>query len=102
MAVDQFAPDAAHHVRQVEPAGLAGDLGVEDDLEEQVAQFLRQCALVVRVERVQHFAGFLQQVLAQGAVGLFAVPRAAVWGAQAGDYFHETFHRGLRLQRREV
>ena len=40
MAVHQLVVHGARHVRQVEPAFLVGQPGVEDDLEEQVAQLL--------------------------------------------------------------
>ncbi len=40
VAVDELVVDAARHVGQVEVPGLVGEPGVEDDLEEQVAQLL--------------------------------------------------------------
>ena len=73
------------HVGQREPALLAGDLGVEDDLEQQVPELSSSAtssgASARRrgqpVEHVEDLVGLLQQVAAGEAVGLGPVPGAA-------------------------
>ena len=52
------------------------DLGVEDDLEQDVAQFLPQGTLITALQRLQRLVGLLQQVRCERLVGLLGVPRA--------------------------
>ena len=77
-----FARDRGLDVGQVEDALLGAELGVQDDLEEQVAELLGEGRRRARLERVVDLVGLLEQVLAQRLVGLLAVPRAAVGLAQ--------------------
>lgn len=81
--VDQFVGDGTGNVVEVETVGFAGELGVEDDLQQQVAEFLAQGGMVAGLDGVQDFVGFLDQIVAQRPVGLFAVPRATVGAAEA-------------------
>ena len=106
--------DAPGHVGQGELALLGGQGGVEDDLEQQVAQLLLQVVeavpavgLVQRPDGLQHLVGLLQQVAGEGRVGLLPVPRAALpQGAdQLGEAGHLARHRRGQhrdVQRREV
>jgi hypothetical protein len=55
---------------------LLGDPGVEDHLEQQVAQLLAQVRAVLGVDRLERLVGLLEQVLRQRPVGLLAVPGA--------------------------
>ena len=96
MAVMQLVVDASGDIGQGEGAVFASELGVDEDLEQQVAEFFfevdigRQQFVVRRglnsVDGLQDFVGFLQQVRPQRAVGLFTIPRAVL--AQA---MHEHF-----------
>ena len=74
MAPDDLATDGGHHVVDVEPAGLGRQLALEDDLEQQVSQFLE---------------GLLDEVGLEGVEGLLAVPGATVGGAQPAHDFHQ-------------
>ena len=58
-------------------------LGVQHDLQEQVAELLGQRRRGAGLERVVDLVGLLEQMLAQGQVGLLAIPWAAVWRSQA-------------------
>jgi len=84
MATNHFVVDFADDVGDGEAAGFGGDLGVEENLEEEVAEFLGEFGVVARVEGVENFVGFLDEVGAEGGVGLFAIPGAAAGGAKAG------------------
>ena len=76
--------DRGLDVGQVEDAGLRGELGVQDDLEPQVAELAGQLGRRAGLQRVVDLVGLLEQVLAERGVGLLAVPRAAVGLAQPG------------------
>ena len=75
VAADQLVVDAPGHVGQGERALLGGEGGVEDDLEEQVAQLLLQVVEagarlgVEVVEGLEHLVGLLQQVAARACGG---------------------------------
>ena len=91
VAPHQFAADAAADLGQVEASGLAGDLGVQHHLQQQVAQVLGQVGVVAMANGIGHLVGLLQHVGHQGGVGLLQVPGAAAIGIpQAG-------HHGLQL-----
>ena len=84
VAADDLGRDRGLDVGQVEDAGLGRQLGVEDDLEQQVAELPGELRRGARLERVVDLVGLLEQVLAQRGVGLLAIPRAAVGLAQPG------------------
>jgi hypothetical protein len=50
---------------------------VENDLEQNVAEFLAQIGIIGFGNGVDGFAGFLEKSGAEGLVGLLAVPWAA-------------------------
>ena len=79
-----FVRDRGLDVGQVEDAGLGGELGMEHDLEQQVAELAGQRRRGPGLERVVDLVRLLEQVLAQRRVGLLAVPRAAVRARAAG------------------
>ena len=64
--------------------------GVEDDLEQQVAELAAQLVVVSLVDGVGHLVGLLDRHRLDALVGLLAVPRAAARGAQAGDQLDES------------
>jgi hypothetical protein len=80
-------------------------LGVEEDLEEEVAEFIGEFGVVGGFEGFEDFVGFFEEVGAEGHVGLFAVPGAAVGCAEAGHGRDEFFEGGagrLHAQTRPV
>jgi hypothetical protein len=56
---------------------LLGDPGVEDHLEEDVAELLREVTAVAASDGVEHLVGLLHEVGRQALVGLLGVPGAA-------------------------
>ena len=105
MAPHDLRGDRRLDVGEVEDALLGGQLGVEHDLQPQVAELAGQLGRGAGLERVVDLVGLLEQVLAQRLVGLLAVPRAAVGLAQpGGDPGHRprSGDRQLRRDRAEV
>ena len=101
---DQLVADAGRHVLEVETVvDLAGELGVEDHLEQQIAELL----LEVRGSRtgpghrlsrqtldgLDHLAGLLDQVGNEAAMGLLGVPRALL--AQGRHHRDEPLELGV-------
>ncbi len=76
--------DAGDYVRDVETSCFPGDIGVEEDLEEQVTEFFGQFFGVTLFDGIQDLVGLLDQEGLERVVGLFAVPRATAGGAKAG------------------
>ena len=89
VAVDELVDDAGDDVVDRKASLAARQLGLEDDLEQQVPQLLAQGLAVARVDGVDDLAGLLEDVLAQGLEGLLAVPGAAVGSEQPAHHPHE-------------
>ena len=85
---------------QPERPALLGDAGVEDDLEQQVAELAGELLVVLLVDGVGDLVGLLDRHRLDGLVGLLAVPRAAAGGAQAGDQLDEAGEELAGLGRR--
>lgn len=64
MAVDELVAQSVGHVRIVERAGLFAQLGVEHDVEQQVAQLLLDALHIVIEQRVGQLVGLLDRVAA--------------------------------------
>ena len=79
---DELFVDGAHDVPDGELAGLLGDPRLEDHLQQQVAEFLADLALVALLDRADDLVGLLDDVGLERLGGLLAVPRAAVGRAQ--------------------
>ena len=77
MAANHLLGDAARDRVEVEAAVLARHLRVEDDLEQQVAEFVAERRPVVLTDRLGHLVGFLDGVRRNRLEALFEVPRAA-------------------------
>jgi tRNA1(Val) A37 N6-methylase TrmN6 len=78
MAAPDFSVHPGDHIRHAKLARLGGNLGVEQNLQQQVAKLLRRVGRIVLVERLERFVGLLEQIAADGFVRLLAVPRAAL------------------------
>ena len=78
VAVDELGDDAAGHVVDGEGGFrvLLRYTGVEDDLQQHVAQFLAEFVAVAVLDRLDEFVGLLDAVLRQALVGLLGGPRA--------------------------
>jgi len=71
---------------------FAGDLSMEEDLQEEVTELFGEFGVVGGVEGVKDFVGLFDQVSAESGVGLLAVPGAAARSTEAshdGDEFFE-------------
>ena len=81
MAVDELGDQVGGHVVDVEPTlvarGLRGDPGVEQHLQQHVAEFLADRCPVTVFDRLGQLVGLLDQVPDQRLVSLLGVPRAA-------------------------
>ena len=76
---------ALDHVAEIEGALFLGHAGVEDDLEQQIAEFVLEIVQVAARDGVGHLIGFLERIGRDGAEVLFEVPGAAGAGrAQRG------------------
>jgi hypothetical protein len=84
MTPDQLVIDAPGHVIEIEVAPLIGQLGMEDHLQQDIAQFLAHVLHIIAVNGVQQLAGLVDERLTQGLVGLLAVPGASIRSPQAG------------------
>ena len=76
MATDHLGRHALDHVTEGESTGLFRDARVEDDLEEQVTEFVPEILQVAPLDRVDDFVSLLQGVRGQADMGLQQVPRA--------------------------
>src|SRR5207245_3749477 len=80
-------------------------LGMEDDLQQQVSEFLGQRRRRPGAEGVVYLVRLFEEMVAQRLMGLLAVPRAAIGPPQPiGDPGHRpgARERKLRGNRREV
>ncbi len=75
MAVYQFVAERIGHIGIVEKALFLTQLGVENHMQQQVAQLLLDSLHVAVGNGVGQFVGLLDGVAAQRLEGLFAVPR---------------------------
>ena len=74
---DKFLAGVAGGIFKGEGTTFGGQIGVENDLKQNVAEFLAQIGIIGFGNGVDGFAGFLEESGAEGFVGLLAVPWAA-------------------------
>ena len=91
VAADEFFDDAGGGGAEGEFAALGGELGVEDDVEEEVSEFFAEGGGIGGVDGVDDFVAFFDELGAEGSVGLFAIPGAAAGAAQDGHDLDELF-----------
>ena len=77
MAADQLGGDGLDHVAEVEGALLLRHAGMEDDLQQQVAEFVLEVGEVAAGDGVGHLIGFLERIGRDGLEVLLEVPGAA-------------------------
>jgi len=77
--VGQFAGDGL----EIEGSPLAGELGVEEDMEEDVAQLLLEGVVIALVNGLEELVDLLKDHGAEGAMRLLPVPRTTARAAQA-------------------
>jgi len=87
---DELVGDALGDVFHGEaPVSLAGDLRMEDHLEQQVPELFAKMILIADLNGLDRFGGLLNQVLHQRPMGLLSIPGALV--AQACHDADESF-----------
>lgn len=91
VAADEFCGDLFVDIVEIEFVGLAGDFAVQEDVEEEVAEFFGERFAVIGVKGFEDFVRFFEQSGSQGSMCLFAIPRAAVGSEQAGDDVGDAF-----------
>src|SRR5271154_4444782 len=77
MPTDQLGGDRLDHVAEFEAALLFRHTGVEDDLQQEIAEFVAQIREIAALDRVGDFIGFLEREGDDRGEGLFEVPRTA-------------------------
>ena len=89
MTVDQLADEPFGHVVDVPPAVIRGDLRVERHLQQQIAELVSNCPVVVGVDRRQELVRLLQEMASERSMRLLAIPRAAVGLAESRLHLHQ-------------
>ena len=82
MTADEFVANTAGDVVKIEAIIFLRELGVEDNLQEKVAEFLLKVFVVVCLDGGNSFVSFLDEIGDEGIVGLFGVPWTAAGGAK--------------------
>ena len=83
MPADHLGRDRLDDAAEIERALLLGHPRVEDDLQQQVAEFVAQLAEVAARDGVGDFVGFLDGVGRDGREGLLEIPGTAAPGRRA-------------------
>src|SRR6185437_767333 len=101
MAAQHLVGDGASDVVEVEEAGLLGHAGMEDDLEQQVAEFILERRRIAALARFGHLIGLLDGVRRDGGEALLAIPRAAMLGIAQPRHDVEQTRQVRRAAHRE-
>src|SRR5712691_3639390 len=83
-------------VHHRELASLLRDLGVEDDLEQEVSELLLHRAQVAALDGLEHFVGLLDDVRLERRPCLLSVPRATIGTTEARHDVQEPFEECTR------
>ena len=100
--VGQLPCDVVDVEAAVRPRRLGGDPGVEEHLQQHVAELLADGGDVVRLHRLDQLVALLDEVAQQRGVGLLGVPGAAAGRAQPihhRDRVQQPGSRRVRLAR---
>ena len=90
VTADELLVELGGDVVHGERALVRADLGVEDDVEEEIAELLDERGALAGGHGVEGLVGLLQQRAPERVVGLLEVPRTAGDGvAQAAHRFKE-------------
>ena len=77
MTTDHLVSDGLNHIAKIERLELLGHASVEDNLQQQIAEFLAQIVDVVALDGVDDFKRFLKRVGRDGFEILLQIPGAA-------------------------
>ena len=98
MAADHLGGDGLDHIAEIEQSGFFRHAGVKHDLEQEIAQFVRQRLVIAILDAGRDFIGFLDGVRRDGGEGLGAVPGTAVWRAQPAHDLEQLGHVAARFE----
>src|SRR5580704_19499904 len=84
MSADHLVMNAGDDVGNVECTGFSRQVGMKQDLQQEIAEFLRQVLRTSLFDGIEDFVGFLDQIGSECRGGLLAVPGTAARGAEAG------------------
>ncbi len=106
VAADELFGQLPRHGLKIKGPALPGQLGVEENVQQDVSQFFFEGMVIALVDGFEKLVYLLQNHGPKRTVGLFPVPRAAPGPAQAGHDAGEglgfTHRSGLRAPRRFV
>lgn len=100
MTANELGVDIARHIGQRKLTGIRRDLRMQHYLHEHVAQLLAQVCRIIGLDAVERLVGLLDHVLANAAVRLLAIPRAAIGLTQTPDSLHQMLQLGRRVDQR--
>src|ERR1022692_5249472 len=89
MAAHQFPVDGVERVADREAVLFGGHLGIEDRLEQEVAQLFREALPVAPVDGIEDLIGLFEGVGLDGIEGLLAIPGASTGRPQLGHQLHQ-------------
>ena len=93
MPEDELVAELVADIGDVELPLFACYLGIEDDMEQDVTQFLLDVGNIVLEQGIAKFKGLFYGIWAQAFVGLFSVP-----GAFLPKFVHDIQQTAKRLQ----
>jgi hypothetical protein len=80
MPADEFCGEHLDHIAEIERAQFFGHAGVEDHLEEEIAQFLLEIGEIVARDGVGDFVGLFERIRRDGREILLEIPRTTGLG----------------------
>ena len=100
VAADEFGGDRLDDAAEIEQSRLLGHAGVEDDLQQKVAEFLAKVLGLAALDRVGDLVGFLDRIGGDRGEGLLDVPgTAGLRVAQRGHDLDQAMNVAGRLHR---
>ena len=82
MPDDELFTDIVHHISEVEGVYLLFHPGMEHHLQQHIPQLLPKEDRILLVDSLYSLVGFLNKVAPDALMGLFPVPRAAIFAAE--------------------
>ena len=80
---DQFLRQSLKNVVDGKGFAFLADFGVKENLKENITQFFLQFAVVLGIDSLEDLVGLFDEIGFQCLAGLFAIPRASTFPAQA-------------------
>ena len=88
VAADQLAVQPGDHIRDGEVPGLARHLGIEQHLQQKIAQLLAKIGPMPPLDGVEDLIALFEGIFPDGVEGLLAIPGATTGTAQPGHDAH--------------